>query len=161
MIDQQTQASIVQAKDPLCDLPAQLHPHCIICGSSNPRGLSLAFILRSDDSVAAEFELDHTYAGYRDCPHGGVTSAILDASMAHWLFAHGLAGVTAELKIRFRHPIRLDKVGTAVAKLSRASHPLYILEAQVLQDGQVKAQATGKFIHKPDLVEQAHGGCDD
>jgi len=160
MIDQQTQASIARANDPLPDLPAQLHPHCIVCGSSNPRGFSLAFILRSDDSVTADFKLDHTYAGYRDRPHGGVTSAILDASMAHWLFAHGLAGVTAELKIRFRHPIRLGKAGTAVATLKRASHPLYVLEAQVLQDGQVKAQATGKFMHKPDLVERDRGGAD-
>lgn len=86
---------------------------------------------------------------------------MLDASMGHWLFAHGLAGVTAELNIRFRHPIRLGMPATAIAQLKRASHPLYILEARIVQDGQVKARATGKFIHKPELVERAHGDHDD
>jgi uncharacterized protein (TIGR00369 family) len=110
--------------------------------------------LRPDDSITADFDLDETCEGYRDSPHGGVTSALLDASMGHWMFAHGLAGVTAELNIRFRHPLRLGEPARAIAELTRASHPLYVLQARVVQNGQVKARATGKFIHKPELLEQ-------
>jgi uncharacterized protein (TIGR00369 family) len=118
------------------------------------------FALRSDNSITADFELDETYEGYIGYAHGGVTSALLDASMGHWLFVHSLAGVTAELSIRFRHPVRLGEPARAIAQLKRASHPLYILEARIVQDGQVKAQATGKFLHQPELVERAKGNGD-
>lgn len=160
MIQQHDKMSIAQPEDPVCDLPAQLHPNCIVCSPTNPRGLGQAFSLGSDDSITADFDLDETCEGYQGCPHGGITAALLDASMCHWLFAHGLTGVTAELSIRFRHPIRPGEPARAIAQLKRASHPLYILEARIVQDGQVKAQATGKFIHKSQLIEQAHGGSD-
>ena len=143
------------------DLRTRLHPNCIVCSPNNPRGLGLIFNIRVDGSVAADFELDGTYEGYRECPHGGVISAILDASMGQWLFAHGLSGVTAELNVRFRHPIQLGEAGTVLAELEKASHPLYILKAQVAQNGQLMARATGKFIHKPELAKCAKCDCDD
>jgi len=161
MIPQHGEIGIVPSDGQAGDLPTQLHPNCIVCSPTNPRGFGQAFALRADDSVTADFDLDETCEGYQGCPHGGVTSALLDASMCHWLFAHGLAGVTAELNIRFRHPVQLGKPATAITQLKRASHPLYVLEARVVQDGQVKVQATGKFIHKPELVKRAHGDCDD
>jgi len=143
------------------NLRTRLHPNCIVCNPNNSRGLGLVFILRADDKVAADFELDDTYEGYRGCPHGGVICAILDASMGQWLFAHGLSGVTAELNIRFRHPIQLGQTGTVLAELKRASHPLYILKAQVVQNGRIMGRATGKFIHKPELAKCAKYDCDD
>jgi len=154
MIQQHGKISVVRSDSPACELSAQLHPNCIVCSATNPRGLGQVFALRFDDSITTDFELDETCAGYRGCPHGGVASALLDASMGQWLFAHGLAGVTAELNIRFRHPIRLGEPARAIAQLTRASHPLYVLEARVVQNGQVKARATGKFVHKPELLEQ-------
>ncbi len=161
MIQQHHEIGFAQSDGQADHLPAQLHPNCIVCSPSNPRGFGQDFILRSDDSITADFDLDETYEGYQGCPHGGVTSALLDGSMGHWLFAHGLAGVTAELNIRFRHPIRLGEPATAIARLKRASHPLYVLEARVVQDGRVKAEATGKFIHKPELVQRTDGDCDE
>jgi len=142
------------------NLRTRLHPNCIVCNTNNSRGLGLAFVLRADDRVAADFELDNTYEGYRGCPHGGVACAILDASMGQWLFAHGLSGVTAELNIRFRHPIQLGEAGTVLAELKRSSHPLYILKAQVVQNGQIMARATGKFVHKSELAKCANGNYD-
>jgi len=138
MIQQHGQIRVVQCGSQTGELSAQLHPNCIVCSPTNPRGLGQVFALRSDDSITADFELDETCEGY----------------------IHGLAGVTAELNVRFRHPIRLGEPATAIAQLKRASHPLYVLEARVVQDGQVKAQATGKFLHKPELVERTKGNGD-
>jgi len=151
---------VVQPNNQAYELSAQLHPNCVVCSPTNPRGLGQVFALRSDDSITADVELDETLEGYEGCPHGGVTSALLDASMGYWLFAHGLAGVTAELNIRFRHPVRLGEPARAIAQLKRASHPHYVLEARLVQDGQVKAQATGTFLHKPELAERAKGNGD-
>jgi len=98
--------------------------------------------------VVADFELDQAVEGYVGWPHGGITSAVLDGAMTNWLFAHGLTGVTAELKVRFRHPVVLGEPAMVTARLKSVSHPLYELEASITQGGQLKVRATGRFMHK-------------
>ncbi len=129
-------------------LCARLHPNCVVCSPDNPSGLCLRFVAGPDDAVTAEFELDQTVEGYAGWPHGGITSAVLDGAMTNWLFAHGLTCVTAELNVRFRHPVMLNAPTRVTARLERASHPLYVLEAHITQDGQLKVRATGRFMHK-------------
>jgi acyl-coenzyme A thioesterase PaaI-like protein len=141
--------TVRDAKTKLCtSLRARLHPHCVVCSPDHPGGLCLRFAAGADDTVAADFQLDRAVEGYVGWPHGGITSAILDGAMTNWLFAHGLTGVTAELNVRFRHPVLLEEPATVTAHLRTASPPLYELEAQIIQDGQLKARATGRFLHK-------------
>jgi acyl-coenzyme A thioesterase PaaI-like protein len=102
----------------------------------------------ADDAVVADFELNQAVEGYVGWSHGGITSAVLDGAMTNWLFAHGLTGITADLKVRFRHPVILGKPAQVTARLKNASHPLYVLEAHITQNGQLKARATGRFMHK-------------
>jgi acyl-coenzyme A thioesterase PaaI-like protein len=130
------------------DLRARLHPRCVVCSPDNPCGLCLHFTTGADDTVMAEFEFDQAVEGYIGWPHGGITSAVLDGAMTNWLFAHGLTGVTAELKVRFRHPVVLGEPATVTARLKNASHPLYELEASIIQGGQLKVRAIGRFMHK-------------
>ena len=42
---------------------------------------------------------------------------------------------------------------TVSARIIRTSHPLYLLEAEIIQDGEIKATAKGKFYDQPDLVD--------
>jgi acyl-coenzyme A thioesterase PaaI-like protein len=112
-------------------------------------------VTETDDTVVADFELDRAVEGYVGWPHGGITAAVLDGAMTNWLFAHGLTGVTAELKVRFRHPVILEEPGQVTARLKSASHPLYVLEARITQNGQLKARATGRFMYKEHETERA------
>lgn len=129
-------------------LRTRLHPRCVVCSPDNPCGLCLRFAAGDDDTVVADFELDQAVEGYVGWPHGGITSAVLDGAMTNWLFAHGLTGVTAELNVRFRHPVVLGEPALVTARLKRASHPLYELEACITQGGQLKVRAIGRFMHK-------------
>jgi acyl-coenzyme A thioesterase PaaI-like protein len=129
-------------------LRARVHPHCVVCSPDRPCGLCLSFVAGADDTVVADFELDETVEGYVGWPHGGITSAILDGAMTNWLFAHGLTGVTAELNVRFRHPVVLNEPTRVTARLKRASHPLYVLEALITQNDQLKVRAVGRFLRK-------------
>jgi acyl-coenzyme A thioesterase PaaI-like protein len=129
-------------------LRTRLHPHCVVCSPDHPCGLCLCFAVGADDTIMADFELDCMVEGYVGWSHGGITSAILDGAMTNWLFAHGLTGVTAELNIRFRHPVILGEPASVTARLKNASHPLYEMEASITQNGQLKARATGRFMHK-------------
>lgn len=122
----------------------QCHGQCLACGA--PDGLGLRFAVRGDGSVEATFACPQRHQGYPDILHGGVTSALLDSAMTNCLFARGLRAVTAELTVRFRHPVRLGRTVLVRARLTRSQTPLHVLAAELIQDGQVRATAEGKFM---------------
>ena len=126
------------------------HPLCAVCGRAGECGLGLRFRLCEDGAVEAGFACPQRLQGYRGILHGGVTSALLDGAMTNCLFARGIAAVTAEMTVRFRHPIQLDQPLVVRASVTRCQPPLYIVTAQVMQTGQLMTTATGKFMKCPD-----------
>jgi acyl-CoA thioesterase FadM len=72
--------------------------------------------------------------------------------MTNCLFAHGVTAVTAEMAIRFRAAIEVGKPLTARAWVSYCRGSLYVAEAELVQDGQVKVTATGKFMERGGLI---------
>lgn len=145
------------AEDVLCELRAQAHSNCVVCSPSNDRGLRLEFSASEDGSVQARFDCDRVFEGYASVLHGGMISSLLDGAMTNCLFARGHPGVTAELTVRFRHPVRTGKPVTVRAWIERCSPPLHVLKAEVVQDGQIKATARGKFMDQGQIVKQRHG----
>ena len=131
----------------------EYHPCCFACGQENGHGMGLRFRLLEDGSVEAPFHCRHLYQGYRGILHGGIATSILDSAMTSCLFAHGRVAVTAEMAVQFRHPIEVGKVLTARARITRSRSPLYVVEGELLQDGQLKAKAKGKFADKPQDFE--------
>ncbi len=127
-------------------IQSRAHPHCVVCGREQPAGLGLRFDLHEDGSVWAEFQAGRLLQGYPSLLHGGVTSSLLDGAMTNCLFAHGIEAVTAELKVRFRHPIALEDCMQIRAWISRSQTPLFVVEARILQSGITKACGTGKFM---------------
>lgn len=126
-----------------------VHGSCVVCGVAGDIGLGLEFSVHDDGSVAASFDCAHRFAGYNGLLHGGVISALADGAMTNCLFAHGVAAVTAELCVRFRHPIHVGRSLTVTARITRDSAPLYVVEAELVQAGQLRAKATGKFLQPP------------
>lgn len=132
------------------------HPQCIVCSLTNAKGLHLHFELIAD-GVRSIFTCDNGYEGYPGILHGGVISSILDGAMGNCMFARGLTAVTIEMKTRFRHPVRICEEAIVSARITRCSHPLYLLEAEIVQNGIVKATAKGKFYDQPNLAKLWEG----
>ena len=131
----------------------QVHPKCVVCSPVNAKGLQLKFDVANDGSVTATFQCDEAFEGYPGVLHGGVISSILDGAMGNCLFALGQAAVTVEMTTRFRHPVVTYQKATVSARITRSSHPLYLLDAEIVQDGKVKATAKGKFYDQPELSD--------
>ena len=129
----------------------QAHPHCVACSLLNEKGLHLEFAAHKD-GVQAHFECDKACEGYPGILHGGIIATILDGAMGNCLFARGRTAVTVEMTTRFRHPIHINEHAAVIARLVRDADPLYLLEAEIIQDGQVRATAKGKFYHQPLLA---------
>ncbi len=111
------------------------HPGCFVCASANGNGLGLQFELTPCGVVEASFACQAVFEGYPDMLHGGIICTLLDGAMTNCLFAHGDAAVTAELKVRFRHPVN-------------SLRPLHELAAELVQEQQVMATANAKFLER-------------
>jgi acyl-coenzyme A thioesterase PaaI-like protein len=127
-------------------LRANVHPHCVVCGSGHPRGLGLECTPRPDGSVEGEFSGGALFEGYVGRLHGGVIAALLDGAMTHCLFAHGRKAFTAELVVRYRQPVAAADALAVRAWLTDSRARLHLLKAELRQNGQVKVTAVGKFI---------------
>ena len=127
------------------------HPHCVACSLLNRNGLHLEFTV-THSGVESHFEGDKAFEGYPGILHGGVIATILDGAMGNCLFARGQSAVTVEMTTRFRQPVLINLHATVKAWIVRPSEPLYPLEAQIIQEGQVRATGKGKFYHRPELA---------
>lgn len=132
-------------------LPAlreQSHPECFVCGPSNGHGLGLEFRVAHDGVVEASFPCERIFAGYPGMLHGGVICMLLDGAMTNCLFARGLATVTVDMNVRFRHPVMVSRTALVRAWLESDESPVHRLAAELRQDRRVVATAKARFVKK-------------
>ncbi len=127
-------------------LRASAHPHCVACSPGHPFGLKLDFHEVGGGGVRASFGCSAAFEGYPGNIHGGIISTLLDEAMAICLVFQNLTGVTAELVVKFKAPVLVNREASVEAKVIRDLFPLFLMEASLTQDGVVKATASAKFI---------------
>lgn len=148
MIDNQDNTESIQAQRVLDNVKGTEHPDCFICSRQNPIGFKLDFRVRGRGLVSTTFSCNHLYQSYPETLHGGITSALLDATMTNCLFSMGIAAVTGELSIRYLEPVDIDSEAEVIATLSKSHSPLYYLSAELKQYGRVAVRANAKFIDR-------------
>jgi hypothetical protein len=89
-------------------LASILHRDCFACGGLNAHGLKLHFEVDANGVASAVWQPSGEFLSYADRVHGGIIATLLDSSMVHALFAQGVAGVTAELTIRYLQGVNID-----------------------------------------------------
>ena len=130
----------------LVNSQTEAHPFCFVCSGSNPMGLALRYAPQRDGSVSASFLGNSALEGYSGLLHGGLIAAMLDGAMTNCLFARGIRGLTAELKVRYHESVAASEEVLLQAWLDDDAHGLYQLRANLTQGGAVKDSATGKFM---------------
>ena len=145
--------NIETVQNTVANIRNRVHPKCVVCSSANAKGLHLHFDIADNGNVKADFQCDEAFEGYPGVLHGGVISSILDGAMGHCMFARGQTTVTVEMTTRFRHTVATGQQATVSARITRDSNPLYLLEAEITQDGKVKTTAKGKYYDQPKLID--------
>jgi uncharacterized protein (TIGR00369 family) len=82
---------------------------CFGCGGANPRGMRLAF--EQDDArqrIVGRFRLGEEYQGGSGFLHGGIIALLLDEAMSKATRFHAEHAVTADLRVEYKRPIRVD-----------------------------------------------------
>lgn len=123
----------------------QYHCNCVVCAADDPFGLGLQFQAGVDDSMVVKFQGGMRFQGYSGRLHGGIIALLFDAAMTHCLFARDLAGVTAELKVRYQFPVAASQAITVRGWVEKQKSRLYLLKATLEQNGEVKSTAEAKF----------------
>ena len=86
------------------------------------------------------------FRSYPDRLHGGVIATLLDSAMVHALFARGIAGVTAELTIRYLRHVSWTGPLRVTGHVVSERHGLFICRAEVHQAGLQAVRASAKFM---------------
>ncbi len=120
--------------------------NCFVCGKDNSIGLHLK--VENIDGVArAKFIPTSHYEGYSGYIHGGIISALLDEVMVWAAKSLGIRAVTAELSVRFKKPVLIDKLITIEGKITDKNKKLLYGEARIYnEENKVLATATGKLV---------------
>jgi len=125
----------------------QFQSTCFACGSDNPHGLQLKFAVAPDGSAAASWVPGSEWEGSHGVVHGGIVTTLLDEAMAKAVAATGSRGMTADLRVRFRHYAetgeRLLVRGWVVRQKARLVETEALL---VAADGSERAHAWAKFL---------------
>lgn len=131
--------------------PVESHNGCLLCGNQNPLSMKLKFAADSNMFVHADFKPHEMLQGYRGILHGGVICALLDSAMVNCLFHQNISAVTAEMQVKFIHPVNCGENLHLCAHIDKSFPPLYTMKAELTCSGKIYATAQAKFMQNSQL----------
>jgi acyl-coenzyme A thioesterase PaaI-like protein len=125
------------------------HLECFACGVCHGTGLHLHFEVGADGVALAVWQPSPVFRSYPDRVHGGVIATLLDSSMVHALFARGVAGVTAEMTIRYLGSVNVADPVRVTGWVESCRMGIHLCRAEVRQSGRLVVRASAKFMAMP------------
>ncbi len=81
--------------------------NCFGCSVKNTFGLKMKFI-ENEDGLTCKWNPDNHFQGWMGVLHGGIQATLLDEIASWVVFVKlGKAGVTSELKVRYRQSLQI------------------------------------------------------
>ncbi len=121
---------------------------CFGCGGGNARGMNLAF--EQDDArqrIVGRFRLGPEYQGGSGFLHGGIIAVLLDEAMGKACRFHGERAVTADLRVEYLKPIRVDQEIVVEGFAARREGRQLYHEGEIRNAaGEVLARGQGRFV---------------
>ncbi len=119
---------------------------CFGCGKKNECGLKLD-ISHSSGKAEAKTVFREIFQGWNGIVHGGIITAAIDEVMAYAVgSATGKTGVTAELTIRFKKPVKIGEeyeIGAEVVEFNRRKA---VAKGYVKRKGKIHAEGKGTYV---------------
>ena len=121
---------------------------CFGCGGANARGMRLAF--EQDDArqrIVGRFRLGEEYQGGSGFLHGGIIALLLDEAMGKAARFHAETAVTAELRVEYKKPIRVNTEIVVEGFVTRREGRQLYHEGEIRNEaGDLLARAEGRFV---------------
>ncbi len=124
-------------------------------GAGNPLAPRLTATDTPDGRATGRVTLGKPYEGPPGVVHGGVVASLFDHILARAVRAAGRGGMTAELSVTYRRPVRLGVPMLLTAKLGDADGRRTTALARIVAEddpGTTLAEAEGMFVSlRPDV----------
>lgn len=130
------------------------HLSCFGCGPANPKGLRIESFPRGD-RVICDFQPQPHHVAYEGMVNGGILGALLDCHM-NWTAAWHLMNelgldkppctVTAEFRVVFLHPTRLDQLLHLEAWVTESHSRKALTEATISVGDEISVRGYGTFV---------------
>ena len=138
---------------------------CFGCGTANPTGLRLEFMLAQDGTVVCLASIPETFEGPRGFVHGGIIATLLDEAMSKLNRPLNVLAMTRHMEVDYLRPVPLYQPLVLVAR--HHSRPTksdgtpdrkLFHQAEIQRpDGTVLARAKGVFIALDEKILAAAG----
>ena len=126
-----------------------------VYGPGNPLAPRLAATDTPDGRATGHVTLGKPYEGPAGVVHGGVVASLFDHMLARVVRAVGRGGMTAELTVSYRRPVRLGVPLVVTAKIGDADGRRTTARARIVAEddpGTTLAEAEGMFVSlRPDV----------
>lgn len=119
---------------------------CFGCGKKNECGLKLDISYFGNRAESKKI-FDERFQGWDGIVHGGIITTAIDEVMAYAVgSATGKTGVTAELTIRFKKPVRIGEEYEISAEVVEFDRRKALVKGWVKRKGAVHAEGKGIYI---------------
>ncbi len=122
---------------------------CVVCGEANPNSFLLTFVFdHRTRSVRTYIRPDERMQGSLGSVHGGSISQLLDETMGKCISVQGIRAPTAQLNVRFRSPMVLEREYEVRANIRNVQGRKFFVSGEILDsvDSSVVADAEALFI---------------
>lgn len=129
---------------------------CFVCGLQNPVGLKVRFFDDGQCAVRAEVVIPDIHQGYPGVAHGGIVAALLDEAAGRALMAGepDRFMVTAELRVRYRHPVPTGQPMVLTGQALEAGPRIARARAELRRpDGTLCAEAEALLVRVPPEIQ--------
>ncbi len=122
--------------------------HCFGCGPANTQGMHLLF--EQDDErrrIVGRFSLGEAFQGGAGFIHGGIIALVLDEVMSKVTRFSAEHAVTAELRVEYKKPIRVNTEILVEGFLARRDGRQLYHEGEIRNAaGELLARGEGRFV---------------
>ena len=122
--------------------------NCFGCGGGNARGMQLSF--EQDDErqrIVGRFRLGEEYQGGSGFLHGGIIALLLDEVMSKASRFDGQSAVTADLRVEYKRPIRVNTDIVVEGFVTRREGRQLYHEGEIRNAaGDLLARGEGRFV---------------
>jgi acyl-coenzyme A thioesterase PaaI-like protein len=123
---------------------------CIVCGQGNPNGLRISYSKEANGEITAVWNPTSNWEGFSGIVHGGIVSTVLDEAMSKAVAANCGEALTAELRVRFRHPVCSGRAYLLRGWVVDRKRRRIITEGTITtSDGTEHARAWAVFLQLP------------
>jgi acyl-coenzyme A thioesterase PaaI-like protein len=126
------------------------YPGCFVCGDKNEHGLQAKFYYDGEKAIT-RVTARVMFEGYKDIYHGGIQATLLDEVMVKAVMAQNVYAVTAEMTVKYQHPVTIGEELEFTGWVTKSRHGLFYTEGKLTgESGTVYATATAKYIQARD-----------